>query len=379
MLQIGTILVIIIKVVIAFSALIMIHEFGHFLVAKISGVWVEEFGLGLPPRIFGKKIGDTIYSLNWLPIGGFVRLHGETAGDEVVYPERAFTNKRKLTKIAITLAGIVMNFILAIFCFAIVYSITGIETNIIDVKIIAVTNDSPAAAAGILSGDIIKDVAGNKITSTDNFKSEIDNYKGKRVVIDIEREENGQKVLKPLTVIPRLNPPAGQGALGVEISDVPEIYFPPIWQRPFVGAWYGIKQTLLLSKAVVFGLGTAAQTVSQGKAPEHLVGVVGIFALFIEFAKLGILPIINLVGVISVNLAIINLIPFPPLDGSRIAIVVAEKLTRKKITPALENKIYTIGMVILLILMVLITAREIPSLIKSGSLSNFVTSLLREK
>src|SRR5260221_3691984 len=189
MLSIVTILIVAVKVILAFSALIILHEFGHFIIAKISGVWVEEFGLGLPPRIFGKKIGDTIYSLNWLPIGGFVKLHGETSGDEVVYPERAFTEKRKLTKIAITLAGIVMNFILAIFCFAIVYSITGIETNIIDVKIIAVTNDSPAAAAGILSGDIIKDVAGNKITSTDNLKGEIDNYKGKRVTIYIEREE----------------------------------------------------------------------------------------------------------------------------------------------------------------------------------------------
>src|SRR5258708_40102170 len=112
MLQIGTILVIIIKVVIAFSALIMIHEFGHFIVAKISGVWVEEFGLGLPPRIFGKKFGETVYSLNALPIGGFVKLHGETGSDQIVYKDRAFTNKKPLTRILITVAGIVMNFIL---------------------------------------------------------------------------------------------------------------------------------------------------------------------------------------------------------------------------------------------------------------------------
>src|SRR6266404_7838512 len=109
-----SIISIIILVVIAFSLLIMIHELGHFVVAKISGVWVEEFGLGLPPRSFGKKIGETVYSLNWLPIGGFVKLHGETSSDQVVYKDRAFTNKKPLTRILITVAGIVMNFILAI-------------------------------------------------------------------------------------------------------------------------------------------------------------------------------------------------------------------------------------------------------------------------
>src|SRR6266446_7449854 len=130
MLGFFAILITIIKVVVAFSLLIILHEFGHFIIAKISGVWVEEFGMGLPPRIFGKKIGETVYSLNWLPIGGFVKLHGETSSDQVVYPDRAFTNKKPLTKIAITLAGIVMNLILAVACFAIVYVIMGIPGKI---------------------------------------------------------------------------------------------------------------------------------------------------------------------------------------------------------------------------------------------------------
>src|SRR3989304_7001965 len=133
-----TILIIAVKVIVAFSALILIHELGHFIVAKKSGVWVEEVCLGLPPRIKGIKIGETLYSINWLPFGGFVKLHGETAEDVVVYPDRAFTNKNKLTKIAITVAGIVMNFILAVACFAVVYSITGIETDVINVQVIEV-------------------------------------------------------------------------------------------------------------------------------------------------------------------------------------------------------------------------------------------------
>src|SRR5258706_7260118 len=143
MLSIFSVLIVIVKVILAFSALIIIHELGHFIVAKKSGVLVEEFGMGLPPRIFGKKIGETVYSLNWLPIGGFVKLHGETSSDQVVYPERAFTNKKPLTKILITLAGIAFNFVLAVVAFAVIYSFWGIPGKI-NIKITAIAANSPA-------------------------------------------------------------------------------------------------------------------------------------------------------------------------------------------------------------------------------------------
>lgn len=364
---------IIILVIIAFSALILIHEFGHFIVAKISGVWVEEFGLGLPPRIIGKKIGDTVYSLNWLPIGGFVKLHGETSSDQVVYPDKAFTNKRKLTRILITIAGIVMNFALAIVCFAIVYSISGIPGKV-DIEIMSVSTKSPAAIAGIMQGDIVQKV--NNIEVTDaNFTSEVGKNKGKETSIELSR--NGKTI--NVTLTPRINPPAGEGSLGIAFNTSQEVYYPPVWQRPFVGAWYGLKQTFELSKAVVLGLGSAAQTVSQGKAPKGVVGPFGIFGLFYEFAKLGLLPLINLVGIISVNLAIINIIPFPPLDGSRIALIIVEKITKKKMTPKMEERVYFVGFAILIGLMILITSHEIPSIIKLGSLSKYVNSILNQK
>lgn len=360
------------KVFLGFSALIVIHELGHFLVAKKSGVLVEEFGWGLPPRIWGKKIGETLYSLNWLPIGGFVKLHGETAEDKVVYPERAFANKSALKKIAISVAGIIMNFLFAILCFAIVYSINGIDTGVVNVKIISVTNDTPAAAAGIVSGDIIKKVADKTVANGDEFKSELAKYLDKPVNLEVLRSD---KTLD-LQVTPRSHPPKDQGALGVEIGDFPIIYYPPVWQRPFVGAWYGLKQTVDITKAVFLGLGGAAKSVSQGQAPQHLVGAVGIFSLFIEFAKLGILPLLNLMGIISVNLAVVNILPIPPLDGSRILLTTVEGLTKKKMTPSLEGKVYTAGFVFMIALMLLITAKEIPALIKSGSLNNFVQSLI---
>src|SRR5260221_4226223 len=374
MLSTFAVLIVIVKVILAFSALIIIHELGHFMVAKKSGVLVEEFGMGLPPRIFGKKIGETVYSLNWLPIGGFVKLHRETSSDEVVFPDRAFTNKKPLTKIAITIAGIVMNLILAVVSFAVVYSFLGIPGKI-DIQIVKVSQNSPAEVAGIKVNDVVQKVGSVEIENDTEFISEIGKFKGKSVDITVIRSN------EPLTlnITPRVNPPKGEGSLGIEFNTNQETYFPPVWQRPFVGAWYGLKQTLTLSKAVIFGLGNAAQSVSQGKSPKGVTGVVGIVALFVEFAGLGILPLINLVGVISVNLAIINIIPFPPLDGSRIALVLVEWLTKKKMTARLEEKVYLAGFVILIGLTILITSHEIPSLIKSGSISNYANSLLNQK
>ncbi len=201
----------ILKVLISFSILILVHEFGHFIVAKKRGVWVEEFGLGLPPRIWGKKIGDTIYSINWLPIGGFVRLHGEEEGQAVTDPSRSFLKKGKLTKIAITIAGIVMNLILAVVAFAIVYSVNGIETGKVDVKFLNVAANSPAEYGGAKVGDVVKKVGDKEVSSSDQFKTLVGDAKGRQVKVEIQREENGQMVTKVITLTPRTNPPEGQG------------------------------------------------------------------------------------------------------------------------------------------------------------------------
>ncbi len=375
MLPVFAILVTIIKVVVAFSVLIMIHEFGHFIVAKKSGVWVEEFGLGLPPRIFGKKIGETIYSINWLPIGGFVRLHGETNSDEVVYPKRAFTKKRPLTKIAITIAGIFMNFVLAVICFAIIFFSVGIPGDKTSLVITSVSDNSPAQVSGLTENDIIQKINNVSVATDSELKTEIDKNKGKETSVEIKR--NNKNVT--LQITPRLNPPAGEGSLGISFTSIKENYFPPLWQRPFISAWHGLKQTYEVAKATVFGLGTAAQSVSQGKPPQGLSGPVGIIAIFKKIAEEGILELLSLEAVISINLAIINLIPFPPLDGSRIALVIAERLTKKKMTPKLEEKVYLFGFAVLIGLMILITSREIPALIRAGGVDKYASELLNPK
>lgn len=360
----------------ALSVLILFHELGHFLIAKAFGVYVEEFGLGLPPRVFGKKFGETIYSFNWLPIGGFVKLHGETLEEKAQFPERSFSNKSKLARVLISLAGIVFNFILALVCFAIVYSFLGIPKETGNVRITDISAQTPAQVAGLLVGDIVRKVDKDSVNSTADFISLVESRKGKSIKIEIERTIDGNTKNLVFPVTPRANPPEGEGPLGVSITST-EIYYPPIWQRPFVGAYFGAIEAFNTSKAVVLGLFGVATEVSKGQVPKGTVGPFGIFALIEYVSRLGIVPLINFMGIISINLAIVNLIPFPPLDGSRVLFVGLELIFKKKMLPKIESTVQSVGMIILILLMIAITAREIPTAIRTGNVNSFVEAIIK--
>ncbi len=374
--MIGSTLSLILLALFVLSILILVHELGHFLVAKKAGVWVEEFGIGLPPRILGKKIGETLYSINLLPIGGFVRLHGEIEDKKLSKPERAFLNKPKKTRALICLAGIIMNFLLAVACFSVFYSFSGILRETDQVRILEIMTDSPAQTAGLIIGDTIIGVNGQKILTTTEFVSIISENRGKKVIIEIERESADEKINKKISVRPRENPPEEGEFLGVVVSSE-EIYYPPFWQRPFVGIYYGFREALCLSKAVVLGIISIFVDVSHGQAPKGVVGPVGITALIAYVANLGLLPLINFIGIISVNLAILNLIPFPALDGSKLLFLGVECLFGRRVLPQVESIVQTVGMILLFLLLLAITSREIPTLIRSGSISGFVDSILR--
>ncbi|MFV1917310.1 MAG: RIP metalloprotease [Patescibacteria group bacterium] len=355
------------------GVLIIAHEFGHFLMAKRVGVWVEEFGLGLPPRLFGKKIGDTIYSINLFPLGGFVRLHGELKDEGLKYPKRAFLKKSKKARFLITAGGIIGNFLLAIVAFGIVYSSIGVPREGENVRVVRVSEGSPAAEAGLMIDDLIREVNGQKITATKQF---VDYIKSKESEVAFLRIERGAGNFEEINLTPRKDPPEGEGPIGVAITTT-ETYFPPLWQRPFIGVYYGTQEAIYWAGAVVFGLGSIAGDVAQGQEPEGLAGPVGILAIISEVARLGFIPLTNLIGIISVNLAILNLVPFPPLDGSRILSIGVEAIFGKRILPKVEAAVHAVGMVVLIILILLLTSREIPELIKAGSVSEFVESYLK--
>ena len=354
------------------SVLVFVHEFGHFTVARLFGVHVEEFGFGLPPRIFGKKIKGTIYSLNALPIGGFVKLAGEDAEDidrekqgvkSKEARSRFFWAKSKKERILILLAGVTMNFILAI-------GITGflLSRGIIEptdrVRVEKVISGSPAEIAGLTVGDVLKELTvstnGTKEvirpTKPEMVVQTVNVHKGETILVTIDRKGIGMQ----LSVIPRINPPAGQGALGILLNNYERHVYP--WREiPFKS----VEVTFKRAYQMLFSMGDMLVRLVTGKTvkSEEVSGPVGIAKVVGDSMKYGWEAVLEIVSILSLNLAILNILPFPALDGGRILFVVLEKLG-KKARPALERAIHQIGMMILLALLLLITVNDILRIVR---------------
>ena len=358
-----------IGILVVLSVLILIHEFGHFIVAKKCGVWVEEFGIGLPPRAFGKKIGDTIYSVNWLPFGGFCRMHGETSEDGVSEPKRSFMGKGKLARAAIVTAGIVMNLILGLVCFAIVYSFVGIPKEQGFVQIVDVTKGSPADSAGLAVNDTIVSLDKTAVTKSADFTKLTQANKGKSIALVIKR---GKKTLN-YNISLRENPADGKSFLGIVVTSE-MIYYPPTWQRPFYGAYYGTIASYQTTITVLQGLWGTASTLGHGQTPQDTVGPVGVLAIIYVVLKQGILPVLNLMGLISINLAVINILPIPALDGGRLFFIGIEAVFGRKVLPKVENAFHTAGFVVLIALIFLISFFDIKRIITAGGFTGFINS-----
>jgi regulator of sigma E protease len=361
--------------ILVLSILVLVHEFGHYIVAKKSGILVEEFGFGIPPRVWGKKFGETLYSINALPFGGFVKLHGEDSESGVYDKKRAFFNKPKHIRIAVILAGVIMNFILAVVFFAISYSFTGVPRETGLVKVSNVTENSPAATANLVEGDIVQSVNGQSVQTTDQFLVLVNENRGQEVALEILKT-NGEEV--NVNITPRENPPAGEGPIGVSIGSR-ETYFPPVWQRPFYGVYYGFQEAIFWGGIVLGGLGMMISKLFTGSVPTDVAGPVGIYALTSQAANYGILALINFTAILSVNLAIVNVLPFPALDGGRLLFIIIESIFGKRVVPRIEAAVHAIGMAILLLLLFAITAFDIQRLISAGGVQQFLENMARQQ
>jgi regulator of sigma E protease len=358
------------------SLLVLVHELGHFWVAKKVGIKVEEFGFGIPPRLWGKKYGETIYSLNLFPFGGFVRLYGEDAVEKPIEPDRAFSEKSKLVRLAVVVAGVIMNFLLAVAAFSLVYSFSGLPRTPRQVVIANVIPGSPAQIAGLLVGDVIVKVEKTAVSTYDQFYPLIEQSHGKRITLEIKRTVAGQFEVKKIKLTPRTDPPEGEGPLGVEIPNL-EYYYPPLWQRPFFGIYYGVKEALGWGKNILISVVSLFGELFRGQLPADVSGPVGIFAVTTAVSKIGVLALINFVGILSVNLAILNILPFPALDGGRLLFLFLEKTIGKRVKPKLETALHTLGMILLVALLLALTVRDIKRLITAGGISGFINSVLK--
>lgn len=412
----------IILFIIVLSILVVVHEFGHFIAARKSGMKVYEFGMGFPPRVFGvykdpktkrfvwvvrrasehkrQVIGDTViddkishithhispestltntvgggekeeefpatlYSFNWLPLGGFCKIKGEN-GEEAAQPD-SFGYHKAWKRLVVLVAGVTMNFLLAAVLLGIGFMI-GLPADLsgdIDKRAIVVEpakvmvqqveKDSPADHAGMKFGDTVISINGEEIKSKNQMVEYVKARGGVELQVVVEREEKSET----LRMTPRsLTPGDETPRIGVFLADAGVIRYP--WYlailKGFVAAWYGLLNIFiaffLLIKGLIMGRGLAFD----------VSGPVGIAVVVGQSAKMGINYLINVTAMISLSLAAINILPIPALDGGRALFVVIEKIFRKPVPMKYEQIAHTIGFVLLMLLIVVVTGRDVLNL-----------------
>ncbi len=362
----------IILFIIILAILILAHEFGHFIVAKRSGIKVEEFGIGFPPKVYGKKIGETEYTINLFPIGGFVKIFGETPDEESINgpdAKRSFVNKPKYIQAAVLGAGVFFNILLAWFLLSVGFLI-GLPTSVdmtpegrtledVALTITEIKVGSPAEEGGLKVGDVILSLGVGEDFVLSPSTVEVQEFIATNFEKDIDvayrrgKESQETATLRPVEGI------IDRPAIGIAMDEIGKLKLPV-----HLALWEGAKLTVGLTEATFFGLASFFGSVFSGNADLSAVaGPVGIVGIVGQASEFGFIYLLSLMAIISINLAIINLIPFPALDGGRLLFLLVEKIKGSPIKPTIANTANAIGFAILILLMVVITYSDIAKIV----------------
>ncbi len=357
--------------IIILSALIIVHELGHFLVAKKFGIKVEEFGLGFPPRakeLFKWK--GTPFTLNWLPFGGFVKIFGESPVEtEVVVPLESvasdnFQSKNRGIQSAVLVAGVVGNFLFAWFLFSLGFVIglpapADFSFPIENARTVITTvlPASPASEAGLKSGDAIVSLSREGVYSAISPEEASSFITQSLTSLVFEVERNGQISTK--TVTPKEGIIGDKPAVGISMDIIGIVQLPP-----HQALWHGLKTTSELTLLTGQAIGKFIFQALGGRADlSGVAGPVGIVGMVGDIRELGFSYLVTFTALISINLAIINLLPFPALDGGRLFFTGIEAITRRSIPPRIFNAINALGFAFLILLMVLITIQDVRNIL----------------
>jgi regulator of sigma E protease len=352
------------------GVLVVIHELGHFVTARLAGVRVLEFGLGFPPRakVLRSK-GETLYTLNWLPIGGFVKLEGEDGTDTT--DPRSFAAQTWIKKMVILLAGVAMNVLLAFVIFA---GIAWLASPLMGIRFFEVLPNSPAETAGLKPGDAIVAVDGERYqfitgpTVLDGLRSRA----GQTVVLTVDHADRTRSELTA-TLRDQAAIDAGQGALGISRERIE-------WEAYFDGATttnalpdavaIGAQQTVGALHLILDGLGKLVGSVAANPtAPPPVAGPVGIATQIGDvFWNAGPILTLYVAGILSANLALVNILPFPPLDGGRMLMITLKRLFGRRISLRAEQLTYVVGMVFLFAFILWVTGYDIIRSLTGGTL-----------
>ncbi|MDO8590294.1 MAG: M50 family metallopeptidase [bacterium] len=348
--------------IIILSALIIVHELGHFLVAKRFGIRVDEFGLGFPPR--AKRLfiwKDTPFTLNWLPFGGFVKIFGENPAEktEILSPDN-FQSKRRGIQASVLVAGVVGNFMFAWLLISLGF-ITGLpapESLSLPLEnahtvITVVLPASPAASVGIKSGDTVVSLSRNGVSAS-LLPEEVSAFIAQSMEpLIFEVERSGQ--ISKKTVVPKEGIVPDRPAVGISMDVIGIVKLPP-----HKAIWYGLKTTSELTLLTGQAIGTFILEAMGGRADlSSVTGPVGIVGMVGDARELGLAYLLTFTALLSINLTVINLLPLPALDGGRLLVVGIEAMSRRSIPPRIFNMLNTVGFVLLIILMLVITVQDV--------------------
>jgi len=365
--------------IIILSVLVLVHEFGHFIVAKKNGIRVEEFGLGLPPRVFGRKIGETVYSFNLLPFGGFVKLTGEDDTEVTSKSDpKSFVSKSPRVRAAILVAGVTMNLKLAVVVFQFVLASNNYKTLYLplffehtfrfgrtetaNTVVASYTEESAGKDAGIEVGEAIIEINDIPVYSIDDVKMQVKDKSGKEIkvlLMDLRRQSSGE--VRSINLMP-LEDEEGKGIIGVYMTKAVTLNY----EDKKIAAGFLHSYNMLSYSGVTFANLIKASLDAHSVAPvsEGIAGPVGIYSVVGNILSYSgpkvILSLLDLVALMSLSLAFLNIMPFPALDGGRLVFVFLEIIRGgKKVSPNFEANVHKWGMIFLLGLIVLITFKDV--------------------
>lgn len=351
--------------------LVLVHEFGHFSMAKKFGIRVDEFGFGFPPKLFGIKKGETEYTFNLLPIGGFVKIFGENPDDENTNGpdrDRSFVHKPRWQQAIVLVAGVVANFLLAWLFFSVGF-MSGLPTSVgseaqgstlsdVNLVVVSVAKESPAELAGLKSGDKITSIRSDKESVSDinpgSLKSFIASHENKEIEIGYIRGKGAE--VSETKIIPK--DVDGEPKIGISMDMIGTAKLPF-----FASFWEGAVLTGSITKSTALGLFSLVFDAIRGQGSlDGVAGPVGMVGIVGDAYEFGLVYLLSFAALISINLGIINLLPFPALDGGRLFFLLIEKIKGSRIKPNIANTANAIGFSILILLMVFITYNDIAKL-----------------
>jgi len=346
--------------IIVLGVIVLVHEIGHFFTAKKMGMGIEEFGIGFPPRAWAKKAKSGItYSINWLPLGGFVKIKGED-GEHRDDPT-SFAAKKIWKRAVVLAAGVFMNFLLCAVLLSIGYAIglpqavdqAALNSGVVKdykVQVVSLVDGKPAKEAGIELGDQLVSVNDIEFSGTDKLNEYTSDKQGQILKYKFKRDD--QIIAKDIQVV---DLGGGINGIGVGLIQTGVVSYPI-----HKAIWNGFKLTGALTKEILFAFGSIIKNLVVGKpAGVQVTGPVGIAVLTGQVAKLGFVYILQFTALLSLNLAIINFLPFPALDGGRLVFLAIEAVRRKPVDQKVEGVFHTIGFVILMLLVVIVTFQDV--------------------